>query len=96
MRQKMLYLMAGSCLLFQTVFVLSYAQCPPSQQSCRDELLKREDNLRQAKASVQTKLNRMYERINRMKMRAAELENGLTQIDDHLKRVGMAIVDLNK
>ncbi len=95
MRQRMLYLLAGAFLVLHSCGALSYGQ-GTSQQVCRDVLLRRETNLKEAKAVVQQKLNRMYERMNRMKMRTAELENGLTQIDDHLKKVSLAIVDLDK
>ena len=95
MRQNMLYLMAGLCLVLNSlVGVTCYGQI--SEPCRRDELLRRETNLRDAKSAVQLKLNRMYERMNKMKMRIAELENGLTQIDDHLKKVSSAIVDLDK
>lgn len=92
----MLYLLAGAILVLHSAGALCYGQGSPSQQCCREELLKRESNLREAKFLVQQKLNRMYERMNRMKMRTAELENGLTQIDDHLKKTSSAIVDLDK
>jgi len=96
MRLRMLYLMAGLCLVHSAFIPSCYAQGNPSREFCRQELLKRETNLREAKAALQLKLDRMYERLNRMKTRTTELENGLTQIDDHLKRVGSAIVDLDK
>lgn len=96
MRQRMLYLIAGSLLVLNSCAAVCYGQGTSSQQACRDELLKRENRLREAKAQVQVKLNRMYERMNRMKTRTTELENGLAQIDDHLKRVNLAIVDLGK
>lgn len=92
MRQRMLYLTVVSLLVLHSCAAVCYG----SQKSCREELLKRENHLREAKSIVQLKLNRIYERMNRMKVRTAELETGLTQIDDHLKRVGLAIVDLDK
>lgn len=95
MRQEMLYLSVAMCLIFFGVWqTVSFAES--SDTYCRDQLLKREEALRQAKAAVQLKLNRMYERMNKMKMRISELESGLTQIDNRLHGVGQAIVAIDK
>lgn len=96
MRLRVLYVMAGLCLVHSAFVGPSFGQGNPSREYCRQDLLKRESNLREAKAAIQLKLNRMYERMNRMKMRTIELENGLTQIDDHLRRVASAITDMDK
>lgn len=95
MRLRMLYLMAGLCLV-HSAFIPCYGQGTPSREYCRQELLRRESTLKEAKAALQVKLNRMYERMNRMKLRTTEMESGLAQIDDHLRRVGSAIVDMDK
>ncbi|MBX9877310.1 MAG: hypothetical protein K2Y22_02525 [Candidatus Obscuribacterales bacterium] len=93
----MFYRIMGTVLVLQAMIgIACFGQGDTSSSCQRDELLKRETYLREAKSQIQLKLNRTYERINKMKMRAAELENGLTQIDDHLRKVSSAIVELDR
>lgn len=93
----MFYRMTATALVLQAMTgIACFGQGDALSPCRRDELLKRESSLREAKSQIQLKLNRTYERINRMKARAAELENGLAQIDEHLKKVSSAIVELER
>ncbi len=97
MRREMFYQVTGTVLVLQAMAgVACFGQGDNSSSCRRDELLKRESYLREAKSQIQLKLNRTYERINKMKARATELENGLTQVDEHLRKVSSAIGELDR